>query len=246
MKKFFLVAVLCLVSVAQITGCKAAQVAFPRGNDKAAFEQYDVKGRRAFALFTGWFTFGPYSVDWTRSAVFTKPSESKTMSGAGNSSISTENYTVKLTGAGDRSWACECRARAEYIKKTKGSKKVTTSSTQVISNTLTCSLKSSDKQKVQLALAQDGQGMSLYSMKKGSVKGSGISFDMESTNDLDGSSWGSGRDTGFYIKESGVVIAVVDVTNEGRIYIAKGLGKDKTSVLAAVSAVLLGYRDLAQ
>jgi len=243
MKKRF-IALLCLVSTTALAGCTAARVAFPEGSDSSGFEQYDVKGRRAFALFSGTFSFGPYMVEWKRGAVFTRSSKHKTMLGEEDTLTSSEEYTVSVSGGGKTSWEGVCKSEAEFIRETKKSKNTKTVSTQVIRNTLACNLKSSDKRNIAFSLIQDEQGLSLYSKKSGDFKLDKSGFRIESTNQLQGSPLGSNTVSGYYIYESGRIVAVIEVMNDGRVYLAKGLEKDKTTVLAAVSAVLLGYKDI--
>lgn len=243
MKKFFTAAAVFCISAGVISSCKSAQIGFPEGSDKSTFDQYEVRDRRAFALFSGKFTVGPYTVDWTRGAVVGMPSEHRITSDDEDVSSVREKYTVAVKGADGAIWNGECRSEAEFIKETEKTRKITTTTTQIISNTLSCTLKSSDKQTIEFKIIQESQGMSLFTKKSGTFKWRNSSFRIESTNRLDGSSWGLDRSSGFYIMESDAIVAVVDVLNEGRVYIVKGLGKDKTFVMAAVSAVLLGYKD---
>jgi hypothetical protein len=240
-KRTFIAAVLCFVSIVQFAGCKMAQVAFPEGSDKAVFDQFDVQGRRDFALFSGKYKFGPYTVDWTRGAVFSKPSEEKGFLGDEDTTTSTETYTISLSGNDGVSWNGECKSKAEFIKETKASKKVTTTTTQIISNTLVSKLISSDKQTIELKISQD---TGFNGKKQGTVQGKNISLEIKATHRLEGAAWDINYAAGYYITESGTLVAVVDVTNEGKVYIIKGLKKDKTQILAAVSSVLLAYKDV--
>lgn len=241
MKKIIIAAFLCLAAITQIPGCKSAQAAFPEGSDKAVFDQFDVQGRRDFALFSGKYKFGPYTVDWTRGAVFSKPSEEKGFLGYEDTTTSTETYTVSLTGDGGVTWSGECKSKAEFSKETKTKKKVTTTTTQIISNTLTGRLTSSDKQTIELKISQD---TGFNGKKSGTVQGKNISFEIKATHRLEGAAWDIQSEAGYYITESGTLVAVVDVTNAGKVYIVKGLKKDRTQILAAVSAVLLAYKDV--
>lgn len=243
MKKTFIAAVLCLAAITQIPGCKSAQAAFPEGSDKTVFDQYDVQGRRDFAIFSGKYKFGPFTVDWTRGAVSSKPSEEKGFQGYKDTTKSTENYTVSLSGNDGVTWNGECKSKAEFIKETKSSKskKVSTTTTQIISNTLAAKLTSSDKQNLELKISQD---TGFNGKKSGTVQGKNISLEIKATHRLEGAAWDIHNEAGYFIYESGKLVAVIDVTNEGKVYFAKGLNKEKTQMLAAVSAVLLGYKDV--
>lgn len=240
-KKTFIAAFLCFAAVMQISGCKSAQVAFPEGSDKTVFDQYDVQGRRDFALFSGKYKFGPYTVDWTRGAVFSKPSEEKGFLGHEDTTTSTETYTVSLTGNDGVTWSGECKSKAEFIKETKTKKKITTTTTQIISNTLVSKLTSSDKQTIELKMSQD---TGFNGKKSWTVQGKNLNLEIKATHRLEGAAWDVQDEAGYYITESGKLVAVVDVTNAGKVYIVKGLKKDKAQILAAVSAVLLAYRDV--
>ncbi|PKL41079.1 MAG: hypothetical protein CVV44_00125 [Spirochaetae bacterium HGW-Spirochaetae-1] len=246
MKKACIIAVLCFVSACLITGCTIAQLAFPKGSDKTVFDQYDVKGRRAFAIFSGKYSFGPYTVDWTRGAVLSKPSGHKTMFGDEKSTISTETYTVAVSENGAASWKAECRSEAEFIKETKSSRKVTTTSTVIISNTLTCTMKSADKQTCEFKMKQDTGSMMISGKKTAAITWRNSSFEIQGSRRLEGAAWDVQNDAGYYITEAGKLVAVVDVVNDGKVYIAKELGREKTSLLVMISAALLSYKDIMQ
>ncbi len=241
MKNTIVAAFLCLAAISQIQGCKSAQAAFPEGSDKAVFDQYDVQGRRDFSLFSGKFKFGPYSVDWTRGATTGDGSRSSSFFKSEESDIVREKYTVALTGADGASWKGECKSEAEYQKNETKIGNVKTASKETLDNTLVSKLISSDRQIIELKISQDS---GFNSRKSGTVQGKNISFEIKATYRLEGAAWDIPNVAGYYITESGTLVAVVDVSNEGKVYIVKGLKKEKTQLLAAVSAVLLGYKDV--
>lgn len=241
MKKTIIFLTFPLVSLLLFAGCRTAQVAFPAGTDKTAFTEYDVKGRNSFAIFSGKFSIGSNNVDWTRNAVKT--------SGSGifskeNISTSKQDYTISISGPENISWNGKCAAKAEIESETKKVSKRTTETIKIVySNTLSCSFLSSGRQTFQMNISQDSQ--MIMPKKTGTVKGENINFEIQDTHGLDGS-WNMNNTTGYYITDSGKPVAVVDMLNEGKVYIVPGLKKEKNSVIIAVSAALLGYKDLAE
>jgi hypothetical protein len=225
-------------------GCQSAQIAFPAGNAKTTFDKLDVKDRGGFAIFSGKFTIGNTAIDWTQSALSSSGgSKSTHLFGPDTISptIKKQDFTVKSSNAAVSPFSGKMHAEAEMeIETTKQTKNISTTSTLILKNTLKGTFETNGSS-FELSLSEkDGT-------KKGDFKGKGISFDIESSNSIEGSSFGLyNTTTGYYIYENAKLIAVVDVMNNGTVYIGKEINKDGLSAVTILSAALLKYKDPAK
>jgi hypothetical protein len=231
-----------LFTAAAVSGCQSAQIAFPAGNEKSGFEKFDVKGRGGFALFSGKFTIGTVTVDWTRS-LESSASKAKPFKIFGSNdetiTVKKQDFTVSTTGAGIVPFSGKMSTDAEMIiQTTKTSKKTTSTSTEIIRNVLKGTFKS-EGTVGEFSIEQKDQ------IKKGSFKGKDFNFIIESTNSVEGSSFMIYNTTGYYIYENNSLCAVVDIMNNGALYISKGIRKERIPEIYAAAAALLQYKDLA-
>ena len=232
-----------LLAAAAISGCRTAQIAFPAGNEKSGFDKFDVKGRSGFSIFSGKFTIGTVTVDWTQ-GMESSTSKAKPFKIFGSNdetiTVKKQEFTVKTSGAGIASFSGKLSTDAEMIIETKTSKKVTTTSTEIIRNALKGTF-DSEGTVSEFFIEQKDQ------TNKGSFKGRDFNFIIESTNTIEGSSFGIyNTTTGYYIYENNSLCAVVDIMNNGAVYLSREIRKEKISAVYAAAAALLKYKDPAK
>ncbi len=225
-------------------GCASAPAAFPGGIDRGAYERYEVKGRGSITRPAGRFAFGPFTVDWTRDPIVVKrilhDSDPKHAEG---------EHVFSVTGEDGAAIKGHCWARAKWGTDTNVPNRLFfRPSKLVVENSLSCRLSSDTYRKFGFDIAVKkhlGPGVQYSSRKTGSEWGTVLGcYTIESVRRLEGAKEDAERDAGYYVRDtSGDLIAVIDVMNEGLVYLAKRLEPDKAAAFAAVSAALLLYRD---
>lgn len=239
MNKLRIYAVIFLVCSA-VQGCNTPQVPFPDGAQKTEFLIYDVAGRTGFNSLSGKCTFGGYGADWTRTEIMKKPG---TREGE-DITVREQAYTVDVKGPDGFTSSGKYESRAEVeVEGKKVTKTFRQTSTTVYSSTLRGSLKTGSSRAYDLNLSLDITNINHEI--RGKLTGKGVSLDISSTNKSEGA-WDAFFITGFYIHDAGKLVAVVEVSGDGRVYIAKNCSREQSQLIAAVSSMLLSYQDISK
>ncbi len=232
-----------LLTIALMAGCESAQIAFPAGSDTNDFDKKEIKGRGVFSPGSGSFSIGGEKVEWTRSAL-SSSNKRKNKSLFADEDKSTTNIrkqemSIKISGSDISTLSGTFNAEAEVEEEVKRkSKRSMTTSSAVMKHVLKGRIEGDNSvYELLINLAEEG--------KRGTLQGKNINFEIEPSNSVKGSSFGFvGMRTGFYVYDKEILIAVVDVLNNGAVYMSKTLSGEKKSVVYALTAALLQYNDI--
>lgn len=219
------------------------RVMFPAGSDISDFDKYDVD--QDFHLIdtdygTNKFSIGSYRVVVDRSLGYSQSSSFKLF---GTSAItSKENYTFNIKGP--ENYSCEglCYAKAETLDQDKQGlieSMISDDSGFVESHTLQCSFKLPGNKNYELNMSEPEDNI-----KSGEIKGNKIRLKIESTVSTEGRRSNAGKISGYFISHKDRVVAVVDLLNEGVIYILSSADKEIQNLAMSGSVALLFYHDL--
>lgn len=244
MKTFVRSSVAALLPLMLASGCALVQVAFPAGADKAAFTQYNVIGKSELAMYAGALTIGDYSVKVSRGWTATKSSTGSSLFRSDTETDKSQKYSYTVSGPESFSAAGECQTWIK-VEKERGvlSTESSPSSTKILEDTLVCAFPGADRKPYEMKLEKVGKPEGYD--KKGTLKGPGVEFTVETTTSIKGKPSGSWLVTGYYFYDKGTLVAVIDSTKLGAVYISKDLRKELFPVIMNASAALLAYQDLA-
>ena len=243
MKTFAKLSLSVLLPLMLASGCALVQVAFPAGADKTAFDKYDVIGKSELAMYAGALSIGDYSVKVSRGWTEKKSSTGSTLFRSETETDKSQKYSYTVTGPENFASSGECQTWIRTEKeRTAFSTEVSPSSTAILEDTLVCAFLGVDKKPYEMKMEKTGKPESYD--KKGTLKGPGVEMTVETTTKIAGKPSGSWLVTGYYFYEKGTLVAVIDSTKLGAVYISKSLRKEMFPVILNASAALLAYQDL--
>lgn len=239
MKKMLRLILFILPAAAFALGCTSAQVAFPGGADKAGFDKSAVKGRGGFSFFTEKMSFGGYSVKLSRGWTSTDSSSSFIPFVKDDKEEKEQKYSFKVKGPDGFESEGKCLAYAKAEKSGLKIMKLSISDGGSLTGSLEASFTAGGR-KSDLNLS------GAIESKTGTLKGDGFSFEIQTTNRVEGSRFERNDIMGYYILDNGKTIAVVDVISDGAVYIQKGIKKEYIPAVISAATALLSYQDLAK
>lgn len=244
MKTFIRSSLSVLLPLMLASGCALLQTAFPAGADKAAFDKYDVIGKSELAMYAGALTIGDYSVKVSRGWTEKKSSTGSSLFRSDTETDKNQKYSYTVSGPENFSSSGECQTWIRTEKeRTAFSTEVSPTSMTILEDTLVCAFLGADKKAYEMKLEKTGKPEGYD--KKGTLKGPGVEFTVETTTRIEGKPSGSWLVTGYYFYEKGALVAVIDSTKLGAVYVSKTLKKELFPVVLNASAALLAYQDLA-
>ena len=222
-------------------GCTMAQVTFPDGTDQAKFVKYQVAGNNSTStIFDEKYAIGNYKVVVDRSMT-SSSSSSKffKMFGSEKSKTTEQGYSFSIKGPDKSSWKGDCLARVASKDESTRLFGIKVDSKESVTNTLQCFFESSDNKKYEMKMVETGM-----QEKTGEITGNNLKFSLKSTKKMKGSKFDSEKVTGYYFSSSSGIVAVIDLLNDGAVYIANGVDKNTESLILATSVSLLSYKDM--